>query len=113
MPFVLTFQQHVQNDDVLQDRTETGATTSGSSRTTVPDGLNLQTHHSDPVSDGFGWQVTAELGPDHPTVSMSPRHFAPNDPGLVGFSTGCDCVPAKFTLLATNTSTHNNTIKPA
>lgn len=49
------------------------------------------------MSDGFGWQVAAELGPDHPAVSVSPGHFAPNHAGLVGLPAGRDGVPAEVT----------------
>lgn len=52
------------------------------------------THHSDSVSDGFGRQVAAELGSDHPAVTVSPGHLSPDDSGLVGFTSRCHGVPA-------------------
>lgn len=55
--------------------------------------LPLGTHHSDPVSNGLGGQVAAKLGSDHPTAAVSPGHFSPDDPGLIGFTAWSHCVP--------------------
>lgn len=57
--------------------------------------VHTATHHSHSVSDGFGRQVAAELGADHPAAAVSPGHFAPDYSGLVGFTTRSHCVPAE------------------
>lgn len=58
-----------------------------------PPGAGRDTHHSDAVPDGLGWQVAAELGPDHPAAAVSSGHLPPDHSGLVGFSTRSHCVP--------------------
>lgn len=52
------------------------------------------THHSDPVSDGLGRQVAAELGSDHAAVAVRSGHLPPDHAGLVGFTARRHCVPA-------------------
>lgn len=45
------------------------------------------THHSDPVSNGLGREVGAELGTDHAAVAMGTGYLPPDHPCPVGFAT--------------------------
>lgn len=51
------------------------------------------THHSNPVPDGLGGQVAAELGAHHPAVAVGTRDLAPDDSRLVGFAPRSHCIP--------------------
>jgi len=42
-------------------------------------------HDSDPLADSLGGKVLGELGSDGTAATVSARHFAPDDPKLVGF----------------------------
>lgn len=46
------------------------------------------------MSDGFGRQVAAELGPDHPAAAVRSGHLPPDHSGLVGFAARRHRVPA-------------------
>lgn len=49
-------------------------------------------HHSDPVSNGFGGQVGAELCSHHAAVSVGTGHLPPDHSGPVGFASRSHCV---------------------